>query len=111
MEFQSLTASLGAHGTGQFFARVVGWAGKAGAGSLSVVEQSTIFIPNTAWYALWVLVNTLECSSVMGVVSCHEVAIVLESPGGWALGFGREHQHHLSGSSGADCARDVVLVD
>ena len=76
-----------------------------------MVEQSTIFIPSTAWYALWVLVHTLEGCSAMVMVCCHEVAIVLESPGGWALGFGREHQHHHSGSSGADCTRDIVVVD
>ena len=76
-----------------------------------MVEQSTIFIPSTAWYALWVLVNTLEGSSVMVVVSCHEVAIILEGPGGWTLGFGREHQHHHSGSSRADRTRDIVVVD
>ena len=76
-----------------------------------MVEDSTIHSPSTAWYALWVLVNTLECSSVVVVVFGHEVAIVLESPGGWTLGFGREHQHHLSGSRTADCARDIVFVD
>ena len=103
--------SLGAHGTGQFFLWVVGWAGKTIAGSLSGVEQSTISIPSTAWYALWVLVNTLKGLSVIVAASCHEVAVVLESPGGWTLGFGREHQHHHSGSSWADRARDIVVGD
>ena len=94
--FSNHITLLGAHGTGQFFVRVVRWAGKASAGSLSVVEQSTIFITSTAWYALWVHVHALKGCSVMGSVLCHEVAIVLESPGGWTLGFGREHQDCFS---------------
>ena len=76
-----------------------------------MVEHSTIFIPSTAWYALWVLVHTLESSSVVAVVFCHEVAIVLESPGGWTLGFGREHQGCVSARSVTYCTRYVVVVD
>ena len=76
-----------------------------------MVEQSTIFIPSTAWYSLWVLVNTLEGSSVMAEEFCHEVAIVLESPGGWTLGFGGEHQGCVSARRVTYHARYVVLVD
>ena len=56
-----VTASLGAHDTGEFFLWVIGWAGEFSASGLSVVEQSRICVCSTAWYTLWISVYALEC--------------------------------------------------
>ena len=55
-----ITASLGAHDTGQFFLSVVRWAREFIAGGLSVPECSRSCVCITAWYTLWIFVYALK---------------------------------------------------
>ena len=78
---------FGTNCTGEFFLWVVRWTSHSIAVSFNTVEQGTIGSGSTAWYWVWVLVNTLKHGVMVAIVGWQGVARVLQSPCWWTMSF------------------------
>ena len=99
-----------AYSAWEFIVSAIWWAWNSIASCLSVVEQSSICVSNTARYGLGVFVNTLKHCTVMASTVGHQVAIVLQCPSRWATEPCWNHEHCCSVWSEAHCTGNIVIT-
>ena len=105
-----MSVSFGTDYTGQLSLSVIGRAENTIAGGLNMAEKCSMFIFYSSRDALWVFVNTGECSAIAKEVLCHQVSHILQCPGEGALSLGWDHQHGYPSGHIANSTRNIVVV-